>query len=505
MDKRKSILNVSVSVGFKLITTVMILLVKRFLIRICGNDVNGLNSLYISIIGLLSIAELGVGSAIAFCMYKPIVEQDHKTVSALYHLFCRLYWIISGILLGAGLCIAPFIRYFAKDYAKTDVNLPFTFILMLISVVITYWFASKTSLINAYKNNYITTAITSCGLLLQYALQIVVLVLTQSFVWYLICRIVAVIVQWIVTEIIARKKYASIMRVKQRVDASLKKELVKNIRAMFMHRAGYILVNTVDSLVISIFVGVVALGKYFNYTMVLASLAELLKLVFTSLTSVFGHLYVEADKETVRKYSEAFHLLNFVIGCVFFLGYYAIIDNIVAIFFSSDLIIASAAVAVISINGFVQFMRQSVLVFREATGTFYYDRWKPLVEGVINIVLSVLFVQGLGAIGVILATIITNLLICHIIEPYVLYKYAFLTSPRRYYFRNNAMIILFVVALGACHHIRQSFDSSWTELIVNGCISVLVSVCVCGFLMLFNYNECKGLLNIVRERERNKN
>lgn len=504
MDKRRSILNVSVSIAFKLITMIMVLLVKRYLILICGSDANGLNSLYISIIGFLSIAELGVGSAIVFCMYKPIVEKDHKAVSALYHLFNRLYLIISGILLGVGLCIAPFIKYLAKDYAGIDVNLPLTFVLMLVSVVITYWFASKTSLINAYKNNYITTTISSCGFLLQYGLQILVLILTRSFEWYLICRIIAALAQWAVTEIVVRKKYYAILQDKLKVDGPLKKELVKNIRAMFMHKIGSILVNTLDSLVISIFIGVVALGEYFNYTMILTSMVEVIKLVFTSLTSVIGHLYVEANKETAKKYSESFHLLNFVLGCVFFLGYYAVIDNLIAIVFSGDLVLANSIAAVITINGFVQFMRQSVLVFREATGTFYYDRWKPIIEGLVNFALSVLLVQRIGITGVIIATIITNLLICHIVEPLVLYKHAYSTTPRGYYFKNYAMIALFVAALGVLHHLMQTYNNEWVELVVNGCISVAISVCVCGIWLLFNRNDCKHLCAAVRERAKKR-
>ena len=178
MDKRKSVLNVSVSIGFKLITMVMVIVVKRYLIRFCGNEVNGLNALYLSVVGFLAVAELGVGSAITFCMYRPIVEGDHDQVSALYRLFRRLYLIIGGIILVSGLATTPFIPYFAKDYAQLDVNLYTTFVIMLISVVVTYFFGAETALINAYKNNYITTAITSGGIVLQYILQIIVLIIT---------------------------------------------------------------------------------------------------------------------------------------------------------------------------------------------------------------------------------------------------------------------------------------------------------------------------------------
>ena len=321
MDKRKGILNVSVSVGFKILTMIMVIVVKRFLIDICGNDVNGLNALYLSIIGFLSVAELGVGSAITFCMYKPIVEQDNNTVSALYHLFRRTYLIIGGVITICGLALTPFINVLAKDYEQLDENLYLTFFLMLISVVITYLFSCKSSLINAYKNNYITTSISSSCLLLQYVLQIIVLLVTKSFVGYLICRIVAALTQWIITDIVTRKKYPSILsNGEKKLQAPVKKELLKNIKAMFMHKVGGVLVNTVDSVVISMFVGVVALGLYSNYITILTSLTELLKLVFTSLTSVIGHLYIEANKATTQKHCERFHLLNFILGCVFFLG-----------------------------------------------------------------------------------------------------------------------------------------------------------------------------------------
>ena len=219
----------------------------------------------------------------------------------------------------------------------------------------------------------------------------------------------------------------------------------------------------------------------------------MLKLVFTSLTSVIGHLYIESNRETTRKYCERFHLLNFVLGCVFYLGYYAVIDNLIAILFSAELVVSNSVSLVVTLNGFVQYMRQSTLVFREATGTFYNDRWKPLLEGVVNLILSIAFVQWIGVAGVIVATIITNLLICHVIEPYVLYKNAFAMSPRKYYFRNYASILLFSGAVVVLAYCKQSCASAWTGFFVNGMISVAISVIVCLIVCLFNWNTIKSL------------
>lgn len=501
MDKKKSILNVSVSMVCHLATVVMSILVRRVLIRHCGNDVNGLNALYVSIIGFLAVAELGVGSAITFCMYRPIVEGDDGKVSALYHLFRRLYLLIGSVVLVCGLALTPFIHYFAKDYGQLDVNLYTTFILMLLSVVITYLFGAELSLINAYKNNYITTAINSGGQLVQYVLQIAALYITGSFEVYLLCRIVAALVQWSVTRVVIRKKYAPVLQHRQKIDVQTRKELVRNIKAMFMHKIGTLLVNTVDSVVIAAFVGVVALGSYSNYSTIQTAMSGILGLVFSSLVSVLGHLYVSSSKDVVKKYCEAFHLLNFALGAVFYLGYYAVADDVIAMLFAEELIAEKVVSAVVALNGFVQFMRRSTILFRDATGSFYHDRWKPLVEGTVNVILSIVLVNRIGVTGVIVATILTNLLICHIVEPYVLYVHALQTSPGRHYMRNYGMMGLFVFGMSLVDVFAVKNTSHLITFCVNGFIAVGIALVLLLGIVLLNRNSCQLLLGAIKRRK----
>lgn len=500
MDRKKSILNVSVSLTMKIVTMIMALLVKRQLIFFCGNGINGLNALYLSIVGFLSVAELGLGTAITFCMYKPVVKGDVDQVAALYHLFRRMYLLIGGLIMMAGILLTPFLHYFVKDYTQLNVNIYFTFLLMLVSVALTYLFSAKLALFNAYKNNYITTAVTSGGNVLQYLLQLLVLMLTQSFVWYLICRIFTVLVQWLATDILARKDYTTVLKSYRKIDDHTKDSLIKSIKAMFMHKVGYVIVNSVDSIVISIFIGVVSLGEFSNYITILTSMTAILSLVFTSLTSVVGHLYVTETKARAREYCETFHLLNFALGAVFFLGYYAVIDDVVAILFSKELLISKTISYIIALNGFVQFMRQSVLVFRDATGTFYNDRWKPLAEGVAKLILSVLFVRWFGMAGVIGATLLTNLFICHIVEPYVLYKNAFEESPIRYYLKNYGMLILFACVMGIQNWLTIINENHWIQFFVNGIVSVLIACIICAIVLLLNRKSAKYLLGIIRRK-----
>ena len=174
----------------------------------------------------------------------------------------------------------------------------------------------------------------------------------------------------------------------------------------------------------------------------------------------------------------------------------------VALLFAEELVAAKTVSAVVTLNGFVQFMRTSTLVFRDATGTFYYDRWKPLLEGVVNIVLSVFLVRRIGVTGVIVATILTNLLICHIVEPYVLYTHALEASPARYYLRNYGMILLFGIGMLLVDCVTLKWDSHLTAFFINGCTSVAISLVLCVGMILTNREASRLLLDVIRRKKR---
>ncbi|MCR4660681.1 MAG: oligosaccharide flippase family protein [Clostridia bacterium] len=508
MDKKKSFLNVFFAIFFRLILIVLAIISRRYLIGYVSNDANGLFSLYTSIVGILAIAELGVGTAISFSMYRPIAEGDKVKVAALYNLFIKVYRIIGLIILVVGLAIMPLLPYLAKNYTISS-NLYLTYVIVLVSVVLTYLFSAKTSLINAYKNNYITTTINSLAQIVQYSLQIVILLVFKSFEWFLACLVLSSILQFIMTEIVTRKKYKDIISMKEKIDVPTKKEVVKLTKAMFAHKLGAVLVNTIDSVIISAFIGVAVLGKYTNYTTIAVAMNSTLALFFTPLTSIIGIMCVKESKENIEKYLNFFYSFNFIIGSLFYLGYLSVIDELIQICFGgADLLMARDVSIVITVNYFIQFMRNTVLLFRDATGTFYNDRYKPIIEGVINIGLSILLVHYIGVVGVIVATIFTNIVICHVIEPYVLYKNVLNKKPTSYYFKNYILIGFFVGLVFLVNYLYKPLDNVWISALRNGGIAVALSAPT--FILLFCFDKSfrfyfiklfKKLINKLRHKE----
>lgn len=488
MDKRRSIFNITTSIISRILLLFAALLVRRLLIQYIGNDVNGLNSLYTSIIGVLAVAELGIGRAIIYSMYSPIVAGDQRSVAALFNLYKKLYLIIGAVILAGGLLVLPFLPLLISDYEVLNVNVYITFLITLISVVLTYLYSAKTALIEAHKDNYITTGIATVSHLCRYALQVAAILIFRSYTAFLICQIIGTVIIWVLTEFIVQKKYPEIINTKDTVDEKTKKEIGKNVKAMVMHKVGTILVQSVDSMIISSFIGVAILGKYSNYTFIAVTMVGIITLFFTPLTSVIGHLCAKGNQEKSKGYFDYFYCLNYVLGVIFFLGYYAVIDSVIALLFGTGLSVSHAIAFIITLNQFIQYMRNASLLFRNASGTFYNDRWKPIAEGVVNLILSLLFVtifpEEYKVVGVIVATIITNLLICDTVEPFVVFKHVFGKSPRDFYIKNYTYIALFTLALFALTHITHTTDSPVAGILINGFISLGISFVVLAFVAL---------------------
>ena len=287
------------------------------------------------------------------------MEGNREKVAVLYGLYQRLYRIIGGVILFAGLLVMPFLPGMIRDGSTLKVDIYLCFGLLLVSVVLSYLYGAKTSLIEAYKDNYLTTGILTLCRLIQYGLQAMVLIVFRSFPLFLACQILETLLAWGITEVVVRRQHGDILALRETVDRETKKEIGRNIRAMMMHRIGTVLVNTVDSVIISAFIGVAVLGKYSNYVLIASVMSGTISLFFTPLTSVIGHLCALGNREEIKRHFDRFYFLNYALGLVFFLGYYAVADQAVRLCFGAGLEVSGTVCFIIALDGFIKFMRNS--------------------------------------------------------------------------------------------------------------------------------------------------
>lgn len=493
MYRTKAKINIILSIFFKILLLMIGIIVRRFLVNHLGTEITGLYSLFISILGFLSVAELGVGSAIVFSMYKPIIDEDFDKVSGLYHLYRKIYKYIYWIIITIGILITPFIPLLTKDTTITNSSIYITYLLFLISTAMTYLYAYKSSYINANMDNYVTNSIRSIFQITEYILQIIFIIVTRSFFVFLIILFMSNLMQWITTNLVFKRKYAFKLNDTTFLPEEIIKEVKKKTKAMFSHKIGGLLVNSIESVIISTFIGLSVLGVYSNYVLITTSIIGILSLFFSSITTVIGQAYAKIDKKIISEKFENIYVVNYIIGFIVFMGFFYISSDLITILFNEDVILSRGLIAVMTINYFIQFMRQSVLSFRDATGTFYHDRFKPIFEGILNLALSLIFVNYFGLIGVLLATIITNITITHTVEPYVLYKYAFELSPKKQYIRDYLGIIIFSTVILGSWLFESDFNTNiYLNLLFKGLLSVFISSIVLSILYIISHSFRKG-------------
>lgn len=502
-DKKRSFLNIGISIFTKIVLLILAFVVRRILIQQLGNEYNGINSLFLSILGILSIAELGIGTAITFCMYKPIVDGDNEKVAALFLLMKRVYLIISGVILLLGISISFFLPYLAKEYTIETRDLYIYFYLFLLSSVLSYFSGAKSALICAYKNNFIATLIYSFSMIIQYILQILSIVIFKSFYFYLISKSIFDIVQYILLTIYCRKKYYYLINIKSNLDDESKKSVKKNIGALFLHQITANIFSSVDSLVISSMFGLIILGKYSNYFLIMNSMNEVLKLFFTSMTSIIGQYMIKKSKEEVHSLYSLFNNMNIVLGFVFYLGFFAVSDNLITMIFGDNLLLDRNLLIIVTITYFTQFLRQACANFKDAAGLFYKDRFIVLVAAVLNVVMSILFALLFGIYGVIIATFILILSIYLPVDSYLFHKYQLEQKCLRDILYKLIVIVVFVGAVILMNYISHSSDNSFVDFLINGFISLGISFALVTIIQLFSIkNSIKTLKNIGLKRRK---
>lgn len=495
MDKKRAVINIFVGIAFKIIILILSIITKSYVVKYLGDEANGLFSLYTSILGFITIANLGVGVAITFSMYRPIVENDTDAVSALYHLYRKFYMTVMLIVLGVGLLITPLVPFLAKDISGNKM-IYITYITFLVSIAVTYLFGHKISLINAYRDNYITTALTSFGLIIEGIIQIIVILLTKNFLYFLLVRIFAYLVEGLLVEIIFRIKYKQKLNKNKKINADLKKEVIKNSGAMMYSEIGTKLISSFDGIIISFFVGVVALGNYSNYIIIITGMVSLLNLFFSEITSILGHVNIKQSKESYFNQFKKVYSVNFILGIVFFMGFIAISDNIVEIMFTKNHIETRFIVVVIAFDYFLNFMRRSLVLFKRASGVIYEDRHRPLIEGIINIILSIILVQFLGVGGVLVGTILTRLVVSFTFEPHVLFIYGFEKQNAKSFYKVHYGSFVVLIATSLIYILIPTFNYSsvYLNLLLNGLVSVALSIVVL-FIVYLIFKPFKKSVN----------
>ena len=403
--------------------------------RALSENYVGINGLFTDILNVLAFSELGIGTAITYALYRPISEGDTEKQKSLMYLYRKFYRIVALVVLAAGLLVVPFMDVLIKDKPQVD-HLITIYLMYLFNSVVSYLLIYKRTLIDAHQMSYIGVLYQTIFLVLQYIVQIAVLIITGEFILFLSVQIFCTIGG---NYAISRKADRLYPYIKEKEICPLPQEerwdIYQNIRAMLMHKIGNVLVNNTDNLLLSALVGTLSVGRYSNYYLVIGSVRQVLDQVFRGITASVGNLGVEESRESVKRIFEcAFFVGQWLFGlaaiCLF-----EVLDFFVEVSFGSQYVFARDVTLVLCLNFYLTGMRQATLVFRDSMGIFKYDRYKAIPEAVINLVVSIILGRMLGTVGIFLGTMVSIVTTSLWVEPYMFYKHRLEISSRSYFLR----------------------------------------------------------------------
>lgn len=413
--------NIKYSTITYLLKLVLQFTVRLVFVRSLPLEYLGINGLFTNLLAMLSLAELGLGPAIVYSLYKPLAEKDTEMIKALMLLFQKAYNCIAILIIGAGLCVVPWLGWFIKGSAVADID--WFYIFFLLNAGVSYFYSYKRNLLIADQKQYINSIYQSTGQIVLAVLQIISLLIYPSYWLYIILMILVTVSENYAAAKKADKVYPYLQDTNvQSLNRGIKNTIVRNTKAMIAHKIGGMAVFSTANLILAKFVGLVAVGLYSNYSLVLGAANSFASQFFSSITAGIGNLIaLESDK----KKADIFKVTEFmvawqamIVGC----GFYVLFNVLIELWLGKQFLFDDAIVTWLIINFYLMYMRKAVLTFRDASGLYWEDRYKPLAEAVVNLVASVYLTIHCGVIGVIWGSIISTLLTCFWVEPYVLFR-----------------------------------------------------------------------------------
>lgn len=381
-------------------------LIRTVMIYTLGIEYLGLNSLFASILQVLNLTELGIGSAMVYSMYKPIAENDTETICALMQLYKKCYRIIGAIIAVAGLAIVPFINVFVKGSIPDDVDLAVLYLLNLAATVLSYWlFAYRNCLLVAHQRTDISSKVTIVVNTVQFALQIAVLVFLKNYYIYLILLLVGQIAINVITAIVSQKLFP-LYTPKGNIDHAILLDIKKRVSALFISKIGGVVLGSADTIIISAFLGLTSLAIYQNYFFIVSSIYGTVEIILNSITAGLGNsLISETEAKNINDFKNISFSFSWLI-CICVCCFTVAAQPFMEIWAGKSNVLPFGMVICFALY-FIAFEYSRLFnVYKNAAGSWYNDRFRPLVSAILNLILNLSTVRVLGLYGISLSTVV---------------------------------------------------------------------------------------------------
>lgn len=476
MRTLNSVKNVLGNFANSLVLNLLRFLSRIVFVKVLDEVYLGVNGLLSNVLGLLALAELGIGTAISYSLYKPLSLKNEEKCKSLMKFYRKAYRVIALVVLILGIILLPFLPWFIKDPSGIE-SLSLIYLIFLGNMVIGYLFSYKRTLITADQKNYKITPFLIFYNFLTTILQIIILLLFKNYILYLLVQTICIILENITVNKYITKEYPYLKTVNKAkpIEENELKDIKINIKSLMLHKIGSYVLTATDNLVISKFIGIVTVGIYSNYVLIHSAISNFIYMFVCNVTASFGNLIAEGNK---KKSYKVFTEMDFITFCLYGVSSICLIfvfNPFIEFVFGAKFVLPFVVVVLIMVNYYLVGINQVPVTVQSAAGIYKYDKFIPLVEAFINLVISIILVQFMGLSGVLLGTLISYLLPLFI-KPFIVFKHVFdrsiLDYFKTFFYHLITLIISGLIVFGVISLINV--NSLLLQIIINFTVSLLV-------------------------------
>lgn len=433
----------------KVVMSVFPFIIRTAVIKILGSQYLGLNSLFISILNVLTLSELGFGAALVYEMYQPIAEDDEKKVCALLAYYKKIHRIAGTVILLIGVLLVPFLEFFIKGGCPPEINIYILYAVYLFHTVITYYtFAYKASLLRAHQRTDVINNVAAAVHIAAYSLQLLILVKVKNYYAYIIVLPIFTILNNLIAAYKADRFYPQ-YQCRGELDKQDQIKIFSQVKALFGHKLGGVLVNSTDNIILSYSLGLTAVALYNNYYQIYAHVAGIADLLYTSATAGIGNSIVLDSVEKNYKDFEDFTFLNTWIIMWCSTCMLCLVQDFMVLWMGKEYLLPMNTVVLFVLSFYIKYIRKVVLTYKDAAGMWRPDRYKPVCEGIVNLVLNLILVKRMGVNGIVTGTVIAMGMIGLPWEAVVLFKGYFKRSAGEYFIKIIKMMAVSAMICGS--------------------------------------------------------
>ncbi len=495
---KSSITNMFASLLNSIIAFIIRFAVRRLFLEAFGISVFGYNATFNSLLGMLNLAELGIGTAITYKMYEPIAKKEYNVVQAYLEIYKKLYFRIGIIIFSIGVLFIPLLPVVVKESYSDLLYLASIYLLQLLVTVASYWIAYRRILFNVFQDNFISSFVDTIVFIIISIIQIIDMKTAKNYYLYLLLTVLQIIISNLILQIISSGKYSFVISNKENIVKYKFSDTKHDISNVMISKFGGYVLNSTDALVVSTILGAAASGLLANYSTIYISFQTMILAMLSTLQPSLGNkIYSNGSRDEIEQIILRMTFMCQLAGSVFSITAFNTINAFVSMWVGEQYLLESSVAILYSINTYIYIVMYPISLIFGALGYYKFDKKVISLAAITNIILSVLFVKFWDISGVLIGTGI-SLLMYWVCRVYLLYKEFYNKTAKKYIYKVIRCFLAVVISVLISFILPriEVVDSMFIDFIIN-CVQVVLLTFVVNIIVFINTDELKYLVGFI--------